>query len=267
MMTPNTSIPTKSGAASFVRYSNNRNSVRWSRLPRVFRHLWILGLLLPFFAQPLLADSQSDLKSRVKTFCDQKAKLTELSINFDVEKLVSLQAGSKAASQLNSVGTVQIAMMHCDCNLLVGGFITPEQFLGKQTEILQFAVDLQNVSKQAQAQDEATKAAANKTTSATAGTKPANPQASSSSQTESIARSAGETSKNKSEGTGPQTPEKGKSSQASKPANLDINAIAKDLGVELKNKVGVVQSGNENLVQSGMQRLIDNYSPIALSNR
>jgi hypothetical protein len=220
----------------------------------------ILGLFLIFTTPLLFADSQPDVKSRVRLFCDQKVKLTEQSIKLDVQSLFSLEAGNKAAAAVGGVSTVQIATMHLNCNLLVGGFINPEQFLVKQTEILQFAVDLQSVTREA----EATKSSADAGSSLP---KPASPNNTSTTATKDNGTTPTDKSGQTSSEPSAKKPGEGKPIPAKKPVNLDINTIAKDLGVKIKNKVAVSQSGNEDLILSGMGRIIHNYSPIPLNDQ
>jgi hypothetical protein len=245
-----------------------------------FRNFCVLVLLVLSSSPGLLAQSQSDLKGKVKLFCDEKVKLTEQSINFDIQKLVSVQAGNKAAAAVDSVSTVQIATMHLNCNLLVGGFISSEQFLTKQTEVLQFGVELEGVRQEA----EAKKAAELKTNTAASGSPSSSSTGSVTSQNSSDGTnepaSGASKETTKESASSPKTGKKAVSTGVSgasndnkkesvsssgvsqKPANLDLNAIANDLGVKLKKKAAVAQSGSDDLVQSSMQRIIQNYSGI-----
>jgi len=219
-----------------------------------YRRFGVLGLWLFLGSNVLFAQSQPDVKTRIKLFCDEKVKLTEASIKFDVQKLVSLEAGVNSAAAVDSVSTVQIATMHLNCNLLVGGFISSDQFLAKQTEILQFAVDLETARQEA----EAKKAAATKTNPSPSGSGGTGSQVAANSQSpsEATTKDASGASKDKAKENAPAP------STSQKPAGLDLNAIAKDLGVTVKKKAAVSQSGSEDLVQSSMQRLIQDYSPI-----
>ena len=89
------------------------------------KNVYTLLMVLTFMHRPSYAQTQVDVKTRVKVFCDTQVKLTEASIKFDVQSLLSIEAGNKSASTIGNVGTVQIATMHLNCSLLVGGFITP----------------------------------------------------------------------------------------------------------------------------------------------
>jgi hypothetical protein len=205
-----------------------------------------------------------DIKSKLKLFCDQKAKLTENSINFDVQKLLSLGVDAKSATTLDSLSAVQIATMHLDCNLMVGGYITNDQFLAKQTEILQFGVDLESVRQVA----EEKAAAGNNSGGKTASSAPGSATAGSSGASNPAAGASGTTAK-----TAPAAPASGSTPSTGnksagttqKPAALDLDAIAQELGVTLKHYGAVSQSGNENLVQSGVEWLLENYSPIEVN--
>jgi hypothetical protein len=194
---------------------------------------------------PALA--QQDIKSRVKFFCNDGVKLTERSIKFDVQKLISLDATQKASATLDSVSVVEISIMHLNCNLLVADLISPEQFLTKQTEILQFALEIENTRKIAESKVTPTRTDTN-------ATPPGDTQKSGVEKTK--ATSPGDAKKSGVE----------KKEAATKTADLSIKSIAKDLlGVILKDKTSVGQSGNQDLVQSLIYRVISTYSPIPVS--
>ncbi len=186
------------------------------------------------------AHAEQDIRSRAKTFCNDGVKLTELSIKFDVEKLVSLDAGRKSNATLDSLSVVEIAMMRLNCNMLVAELITPEQFLTKQTEILQFALGVENTRK--------------------IGESKVNPAAKSDSTTTATGNTAPAVKDSK------KTTTDTKKQTATKPAKLSIKTIAKDLlDVILTDKTAVGQTGNNDLVESSIQRIITAYSPIPLN--
>ena len=112
--------------------------------------LTLLILVISICAGSAKADETSDLSKRAKTFCDTKVRLTEDSIKFDVQKLVTLDASQKSTSALDSESVFEIALMTLNCKLLVTKYISADQFISTQTEILQFAIAVENTRKVAE---------------------------------------------------------------------------------------------------------------------
>jgi len=142
---------------------------------------------------------------------------------------------------------------------MVAGYITPDQFLSKQTEVLQFAVDLQTVRQVAEAKNnsaatkndtsaDASKAAAPAgTTAASSATSGAGSSKSASSA--SASKAAAPSGK---AATSPGATSSGSATEQKKPAPnpaiTSIQDIARDLGVKVTVNAGTVQSGSEDYV-------------------
>jgi hypothetical protein len=67
-------------------------------------------------------------------------------------------------------------------------------------------------------------------------------------------------------GASPKNPDAAKTKPGGDAVDVDIKVFATELGITLKNKSAVVQSGNDDLVQGAMQRLIENYSTVRLKD-
>lgn len=236
----------------------------------------------------ILADQTSDIKKRAAAFCDTKVKLTEDNINFSVKNLITLSGASKSSVTLDSVSVVQIATMRLNCNLLIAGLITPDQFLVKQTEILQFAVDVDTVTKVAESKAAApagnTNPSAGNTSGAASSTNGENPSSNTTgdkagSQTQGNSTTTKVNTPPQGGKNGTQTAGSSNTTKANVPAQdgsnkagaqpspptVTILEIAHDLGVTLKINAGTVEAGGQDYVDSAITRLVAKYSPIAIS--
>ena len=224
-------------------------------MSRKAKVMFVALVLAGCCAKSALADPTSDISKRAKSFCDTKVKLTEQNISFSVEKLITLSGSNKSSVALDSVSVVQIATMRLNCTLLVAGYITPEQFLAKQTEILQFAVDVDTVSKVAEAKNSSTT------------TKPGSPSTSSGAQSTnpSGSKTSDSSSGQKSASTQPAKDGGQKPAPPTKKPSISIQQIANDLGVTLKVNGGTVQSGGQDYVATAVDRIVAKYSPIPIS--
>jgi len=233
------------------------------KLRRVAMCLFVLAFVGPLSARP------DDMSSKIKTFCNDKVRLTENSITFSVKQIVSAGGGQKSTTTaLDSVSTVEISMMHLNCNLFVAQMITQQQFLDKQTEILQFALDLESLRALAEAKAASQPQKKDTAPSADQATKPAEGSGTDSASTktkdgnssDSAASKGGAKSGDATKGGS----QNGKSSTDTKQNSGQsvIKSIAVDLGITLKSSTGVSQSGHHDLVNDGVTYVISKYSPI-----
>jgi hypothetical protein len=222
--------------------------------------------------------SAQDINSKIKTFCNDKIQLTENSINLSVKQILTLGAARKSSASLDSVSAVEISMMHLNCNLFVAQLITQQQFLDKQTEVLQFAVDLEMLKTLAQASATKNQSNTNTTQKTEAPAAPAGGKdaTDTTKTTNSAAGTAGSNGTSPTKGKQPKTGKTATSNSNSAaqpgsksptdPGSSVIKSIALELGITLKNNTAVGQSGHRDLVGEGVDRLISTYSPIPVKH-
>lgn len=228
--------------------------------------LFTHGTALPVHSQ----DTKTTIK-KAKAFCNDGINLAEKSINLSVKGLITAGLSQGSAAALENVSALQIITMHMNCNLFVGDKLTAQQFLDKQTQIFQFGVDMESLRALAEIIQAGKQASPGSSLNANASNTNKQPASSSSTTDKGGASPSTGTTDKKPTDAGSTSPQEskntGKSGTTTGTSSVEptIRSIAADLGITLKNNIGVSQSGHSDLIQSGVDRLIAVYSPAPMS--
>jgi hypothetical protein len=83
-------------------------------------------------------------------FCKMRVPLIQRSVKFDLAVLERSTALKESVAVLDATAAIQLMGLGSACGLLEGGSLSLEEFLGRQSDLLQFAYDFEYLRKLAE---------------------------------------------------------------------------------------------------------------------
>jgi hypothetical protein len=223
-----------------------------------------------------------NLNSKINQFCNHGVNTTSTTIKLSIKNIVTLDAAHGAnTAALNAVGIIEIDTMILNCRLFVGNLIDEPTFLATQSQVLQFALDVNSLEALAAAKSNTAASAPAKNDAGSAtdksndGTKTTNspvPGTANGTNPSTTGQSATSTSPGTPTSAGDgasktKTPPASKTkTPPAKAGESQIKAVAADLGIILKD----ISAGEHTLgldpVNDGIGLIIGQYSPIHIKD-